>query len=119
MNKILLMSGIIASTAMVLGPLSPRAANASACSASSQTNDKSGPINVSHPVSSTGSCSTAVIGRAGQGSPHIRGVDAFNDPGFKTGTCSSASGSHAGFDTHFGDGQSSGDGSCSASSHSP
>ena len=113
------MSGIIALTAMLVVPFLPHAMNASTCSASSQTNDKSGHITVSHSSSSSGSCSTSVVGRAGQGSPHIGGADAFNDPGFKTGTCSSASGSHAGFDFQFNDGQSSADGSCSASSHSP
>ena len=122
MNKILLMSGMIAIAEALLVPLSPHAANAnSTCSAKGQTNEKSGshtvgPISVS---SGTGSCSISVSSRAGQGSPHIRGTDAFNDPGFKTATCTSVSGSNAGFDSQFNDGQHSADKSCSASSHSP
>ncbi|MDQ6862448.1 MAG: hypothetical protein M3044_01355 [Thermoproteota archaeon] len=75
-----------------------------------------GPISAS---SGAGSCSISGEGCAGQGSPRINGVDAFNDSGFKTGTCTSVSASHAGFDTQFNYGQHSGDGSCSASSHSP
>ena len=116
------MSGIIALATILVVPLSPYTVNASStCSAQIQTNDKSGshtvgPISAS---SGTGSCSISGAGRAGQGSPHINGVDAFNDPGFKTGTCTSVSASHAGFDTQFNDGQHSGDGSCSASSYSP
>ena len=52
MNKILLMSGIIALTAILVVPVSPRASEAGNCVASSQTNDKNGPINVSNPVPS-------------------------------------------------------------------
>jgi hypothetical protein len=60
MNKILLMSGIIALAKILVVPLSPRAVNASTCVASSQTNDKNSPITASHPVSSSGSCSSSV-----------------------------------------------------------
>lgn len=115
MNKILLMSGIIALATILVVPLSPRAVNASTCVASSQTNDKNGPITVSHPVSSSGSCSSSVAGHAGQGSPSILSINAHNGPG--VGACSSASVSHTGFDRS--NGPNSGDGSCSASSHSP
>jgi len=82
---------------------------------SSQTNDKNGPITVSHPVSSSGSCSSSVAGHAGQGSPSILSNNAFHGPG--ASSCSSASVSHAGFERD--NGQNSGVGSCSASSHSP
>ncbi|MGB7956506.1 MAG: hypothetical protein WCF23_21240 [Candidatus Nitrosopolaris sp.] len=115
MNKIFLMCSIISLTTILVAPLSPHAVNASTCVASSQTNDQNGPITVTHPVSSGGSCSSSVAGHAGQGSPSILSINAHNGPG--AGSCSSAAVSHAGFDRS--NGPSSADGSCSASSHSP
>jgi hypothetical protein len=121
MNKILLMSGIIALVVAFLVPLSPYAVNASSnCNAQGQANDKTGSHSNGVSASSqNGSCSTSLTSRAGQGSSHFSTAFAFSDPGLSTASCTSTSGSKGGL--HFGadDGQSSGDGSCSASSHSP
>jgi len=118
MNKILLMSGMIALIALLLVPLSPHAANAgSTCSASIQTHDKSVHGGTLSTSSNSGSCSTSVSGRSGQGSPHFAGAFAFNDPGFKTGTCTSSSAGPSGLSSDFNDGQHSSDRSCST--HSP
>ncbi|MDQ6668579.1 MAG: hypothetical protein M3Y53_10200 [Thermoproteota archaeon] len=118
MNKILLMTGITALAAILLVPLLPYAVNASSnCSAQGQDNDKSGSHSNGISASSqNGSCSTSLTSRAGQGSSHFSNAFAFSDPGLSTASCTSTSGGN-----HFGadDGQSSGDGSCSASSHSP
>ena len=104
---------------LVLNPTSSIAKAGSTCSAQAQTNEKSGqhtvgPITAS---SSGGSCSISVSSRAGQGSPHIAGSDAFNDPGFRTGTCTSSSAGPSGTTSAFNDGQHSSDRSCSI--HSP
>lgn len=104
---------------LALNPSSNVVNAGSTCSAQAQTNEKSGqhtvgPITAS---SSGGSCSISVSSRAGQGSPHIRGSDAFNDPGFRTGTCTSSSAGPSGITSDFNDGQSSSDRSCSI--HSP
>jgi hypothetical protein len=99
-------------------------AYASNCSAQGQANDKSGLHNVG-PVtvsSGTGSCSISFSSRAGEGNvfapkSHIIGQSAFNDPGFKTGTCASTSAGPNGLSRNFDDGQHSSDRSCST--HSP
>jgi hypothetical protein len=117
-------SSIIALAAILLVPFSPHAANASSCSAQGQANDKSGLHNVG-PVtvsSGTGSCSISFSSRAGEGNvfapkSHIIGQSAFNDPGFKTGTCASTSAGPNGLSRNFDDGQHSSDRSCST--HSP
>jgi hypothetical protein len=104
---------------LMLNPTYSHIANAaSTCSVQAQSNEKSGqhtagPVTVS---SSGGSCSTSVSIRAGQGSPHFTGSDAFNDPGFRTGTCTSASAGPSGLAHNFNDGQSSSDRSCTSSS---
>jgi hypothetical protein len=120
MNKIL-MSSMIALAAILVVPLMPHAANAgSTCSVSVQTHDKSvpplhgGTLSTS---SNSGSCSTSASSRSGQGSPHFAGAFAFNDPGFKTGTCTSSSAGPSGLSSDFNDGQHSSDRSCST--HSP
>ncbi len=103
---------------LVLNPTYSNIANASTCGAQAQTNEKSGqhtvgPITAS---SSGGSCSISVSSRAGQGAPHIAGSDAFNDPGFRTGTCTSAAAGPSGITSNFNDGESSSDGSCTSNS---
>ncbi len=113
--------GIVALAAILLVPLSPYVAKASSnCSLQDQANDKTGFHPLARGVSSqNGSCSTSLTSRAGQGSSHFSRAFAFSDPGLSTASCTSTSGSKGGL--HFGadDGQSSGDGICSASSHSP
>jgi hypothetical protein len=121
MNKILLMSGIIALTAILLVSLLPHAVNASSnCSAQGQANDETGSHGNGGSVSSqNGSCSKSLTSRAGQGSSHFSTAFAFSDPGLSTAACTSTSGSKGGLTFGADDGQHSGDGSCSASSHSP
>ncbi|MDQ6862644.1 MAG: hypothetical protein M3044_02350 [Thermoproteota archaeon] len=121
MNKILLMSGIIALAAILLVPLSPYVAKASSnCSLQGQANDKPGSHTLGSSVSSqNGSCSSAVASRAGQGSSHVGFAHTSSDPGLNTSTCTSDSTSHAGFQGQANNGQHSGDRRCSASSQSP
>jgi hypothetical protein len=110
---------------LILNTTSNTANAGSTCSASVQTHDKSVP-----PIhggsmsfsSSNGSCSSSVSGRSGEDSlggtsHHFSGAFAFNDPGFKTGTCTSSSAGPSGLSSDFNDGQHSNDRSCTT--HSP
>jgi hypothetical protein len=121
MNKLTsALSWLAAITAILIIPnATAHFANASTCSAQLQTNEKSGSHTVGPIIATSvsGSCSISGSARAGQGSPHIRGSDAFNDPGFRTGTCTSSSAGPGGLSSNFDDGQASSTRSCST--HSP
>src|SRR5947209_7150140 len=102
---------------LILNTTSNIANAGSTCSVSIQTHDKSVHGGTLSTSSNSGSCSVTPSGRSGQGSPHFAGAFAFNDPGFKTGTCTSSSAGPSGLSSDFNDGQHSSDRSCTT--HSP
>lgn len=112
----------IAGALLILNITSTMANAGSTCTVSVQTHDKSVHGGTLSTSSSGGSCSSSVSSRSGQDSlggtsHHFAGAFAFNDPGFKTGTCTSSSAGPSGLSSDFNDGQHSSDRSCST--HSP
>jgi hypothetical protein len=112
----------IGAALLILNMTSNMANAGSTCTVSVQTHDKSIHGGTMSTSSNSGSCSSSVSGRSGEDSlggtsHHFAGAFAFNDPGFKTGTCTSSSAGPLGLSSDFNDGQHSSDRSCST--HSP